>query len=400
MWNKILGSIVILLFCSCTISNGCQAALPRGCHLLPLDPSLCHFLYLSHISNVRGHDRGGNRSFSDEVCLLDKHQVSNTSNHRGLTRQYESSLHMMLLAYRAFKYDTLRSCQRSLKLNYKSARSGGCALWITLEQLLFKSLLYLIEKCNFLSFPLYYFSAPEHGIWGESNDYDNCYRIGQELVGLLSLREPVNDCSSPSETMLRIVGKGSLLAVQHMFSVWPPSDFAKMCWEPEIQEAERLYDAPGKWDVDEKCVSTLQTISVRVLAYIATFAFLPPSGVSRSGIDKLVHLVLSLYEIPDVSEHIHLFLNENSDVFLQAFWYPPFKRFLSYARQRSQDDSSVVSVSCKGLQGSRDEVYNTTLQLLRLIIVNEVRYQKFAFARTLFCVTLSNFLPCLLHVAL
>ena len=320
------------------------------------------------------------------------------------TCQLAIATQMMLLAHWITKYDELRACQRSLKLNYKSESSEICVLWITVEQLLFQYFVrrvQLFERYSNSIFPiLSNFKSPHLGIWGSSNDFETMMRIAQDLVESCELRRPNKYVLQPYKLSSTLFAKVCLTLVQHLFSTSPPSNFAKMCSEPELQEAERLYHIPGKWDVDEKCVSTLQTISVKNLRYMMTSTFSPPVGEFRTATDEMIWLSLSLSEIPDVSEHYLNFLKEYSDYFLQSFWYPPFKRFFRHARQRSQNNSSIVSVSCKGLQGSRDEVYNTILQLLRLMIVNELHHRKFDLYGTCFFVTFSYSLPILLQLVL
>ena len=148
----------------------------------------------------------------------------------------------------------------------------------------------------------------------------------------------------------KLIPKLPLIYLRHVFSIKPPSNFAAMCWEPELQEADKPYDNPGKWDVDETCVSTLQTISVETLGVGLTDLLLSTMNDNHPAIDEILYHALRLQEIRDVSKHVFLFLKEYSDFFLQAFWYASFKRFLRYAQQRHRhgDNASIVSVSCKG----------------------------------------------------
>ena len=202
-------------------------------------------------------------------------------------------------------------------------------------------------------------------------------RIAQDLVESCELRRSNKDITHSYEAEFELLAKLYLLVVNYVFNTSSQSDLSKICWVPAMQEAESFYDIAGKWEVDAKCVSSLQTISVKSLRHFLTSESLPHFGEFPPVMDQAKQLFLYLFEIPDDSERVLQFLNEYSDFSLQALWYPPFKRFLGYAKQRSQDNSSIVSVSCKGLQGSRDEVYNTTLQLLRLMIVNELHHQNF-----------------------
>ena len=259
---------------------------------------------------------------------------------------------MLRPLHRISMYKDLRACQRSLKLNYKSTRSGGCALWITLEQLFVQHLISIFQSPERTFRSLYLllpnFEVPHLGTWSTSNDFETVMRIGQDLVESCQLRRPNKDIILSEQSAVTFSARASLLTVQYLLSTSFPSDLSKMCWEPELQEAERLYDFSGKWDVDEKCVSTLQTISVESLTYFLTGGWLPHFEESPPVMDELTQLFLSLSETPDISEHVLQFLKEYTSFLLQALWYPRFKRFLRYARQRSQDNSSIVSVSCKG----------------------------------------------------
>ena len=58
-----------------------------------------------------------------------------------------------------------------------------------------------------------------------------------------------------------------------------------------------------------------------------------------------------------------------------------------------KDRKTTVALSVFHVKASRDEVYNTTLQLLRLVIVNELRHQKFDSLHTFICVLFDYFCP-------
>ena len=347
--------------------------------------------------------RGSNWSFAKEICHEQNHHSGSAMNRRALSRAYcgwEESANLTLLIYRISKYEGLRACQRFMKLDFRSRMSGKCAIWITFEHMVFQTIMSVSHVFKIVRNQLSLLPNAdilESNIWGRSNDFETAMRIGRDLVESCQLRQAIQDNWFLDEMGYKMFAKLALLFARTVFSTSPPSNFANMCWEPELQEAERFYGAPGKWHVDEKCVSTLQKISVKILTYTLTVSLSPKLGEDRPELNNVIYFLLSLHDVPDIAEHILLFLKEYSDFFLQSFWYPPFKRFLRYAKQRSQDNSSIVSISCKGLQGSRNEVYNTILQLLRLVIVNELRYPTHSDAYILLGVIFNRLLPFIVH---
>ena len=355
--------------------------------------------------SVTGTSSGGNWSFSEAICQGDNHPSRNTSNGHNLPMELctpEAMVNMVSLSYRSTRYTELMACQYALKLYPQSRLAGDCALWITYEQVILQVSISALRQ----GFPdnRYQYTPnsepPKYSIWGNSNDFETMMRIGQSLVESCQLRQPINANWNLEDMAFKYFAKVCLMISQYLLSSSPQSSFANLCWEPELQEAHRLYEAPGKWNVDEKCVSTLQTIAVKVLTFFLTNTLSRPFGILRNRLDSFLHRLLLLSEVPNVSKHIFLFLMEYSDFLLQAYWYPPFNRFALHAQTRNIDNSSIVSVSCKGLQGSRNEVYNTTLQLLRLVIVNELRYQKYQFATTYWCSAFNHVMPWLLPFAL
>ena len=173
-----------------------------------------------------------------------------------------------------------------------------------------------------------------------------------------------------------------------------PSD---ICWEPDLQAAESLYDKPGAWSVDEACVTTLQAMDsnmIRKLLNVPLRSMLAVSfsklGVFGGGLPLLDGWKHRL------AEGLLSFFDETWDQSLQRYVYPYFKRFLRHSKQRN-NDNTTVSVSCQGLRGVRRHVHFTVVQLLRLVIVNELRYRKHRFFPTLVAVFASHFIPCLVN---
>ena len=160
------------------------------------------------------------------------------------------------------------------------------------------------------------------------------------------------------------------------------------CWEPALVEAERLLDKPGRWEVNDACVDTVRTISRAAIRYLASRC-LSASRIKKLK-QKLDHFLKAL------SNSAAALTRELSSAIWQTQFYPPFAAFKTLAHKRSQEQHTYVTVSCRGLRGSRREVFNATLTLLRLISVNFVRETNYEMATAWQASLLNSLLPCAL----
>ena len=168
-----------------------------------------------------------------------------------------------------------------------------------------------------------------------------------------------------------------------------PLDYRAACWLPELQSTALLYHTPGRWEVDDQCISTVQRVLSKIVLFVLDDLLSPRFGVEE-GL-YLRYLPKALYEA---------FL-ENSDDLLQRAVYPAFKRLRHMAALRRNVQSPVAIVSCTGLRGTRDEAIEATERLLRLLFVNETQYVEnsngFSYLCALF---LNHILPCAVRQAI
>ena len=166
-------------------------------------------------------------------------------------------------------------------------------------------------------------------------------------------------------------------------------DYRTACWLPELQSAALLYHTPGRWEVDDQCISTVQRVLSKILLFILDDFLLPLFG-SEVG-PYMRYMPKAMYEA---------FL-ENSDDLLQRSVYPAFKRLRNMAALRRNVQSPVAIVTCTGLRGTRDEAIEATERLLRLLFVNETQYVENSNGFIYwFAIYLNHILPCAVRQAI
>ena len=188
--------------------------------------------------------------------------------------------------------------------------------------------------------------------------------------------------------LLRSVGRLWLLLASHQphRALWDKGGrYHYGCWEPVLAAAGRLLDAPGRWEVNDACVDTLEALCTAVLRYLApqtvTFVYdgVKPSGLLRAFGDISVKLAQGA-----------------TSALLQTVIYPAFREFKQLAKIRNQPHgiSGHAIVSCSGLRGRRREVFDTALRLLRMVGLNHVRMETYNIRSAMIVSVFSSVLPC------
>ena len=253
--------------------------------------------------------------------------------------------------------------------------------------------------------------------WEVGGDFrmESMLKLGLQLIISCHLRNPDRYSACPS--ILRAGFKDVAVVRYYIGQAWSKIflvlagglfqnhqrlNLSDMYWETEFRHSEELYRLSGKWDVNRECVTALQSVSVTVPRKVVVWAFggiiSEPGHVFQmkySGILSAAQRLLKRW-LPKLTPVFTSALRENSDRLLQRLLYPSFKRFLHHAKQRSEDNSNTVHVSCEGLHGNRNEVLDTTLSLLRLVIINELHHYNFSVYPAMIGTACNHFLPCFL----
>ena len=187
-----------------------------------------------------------------------------------------------------------------------------------------------------------------------------CRALQNACIGLAMKRFVLN------EAML-ILDFSSLVKPQQIGRIWPAGQTGKLigalCWEPELSAAQNLYSRPGRWDVSPDCVAVLKSIATRIFdTLVQGYLRIAVSG-TYPGRWRILR--------PFVALMPRLFDSMKERVF-QFFLYPTFNRLEQTARVRNAHRSSLISLSCNGLRGPKDEVYQSLLKLYRVIIINNL----------------------------
>ena len=166
-------------------------------------------------------------------------------------------------------------------------------------------------------------------------------------------------------------------------------DYRTVCWLPELQSTALLYHTPGRWEVDDHCISTVQRVLSKILLFFIG-GFLQPPPFDMEERSYMRYFPKAVYEA----------VLENSDKLFQYFVYPAFKRLRHTAALRRNVQSHVAIVTCTGLRGTRDEAIEATERLLRLLFVNETQYVENSNSFSLFAIFLNHILPCAVRQAI
>ena len=168
-------------------------------------------------------------------------------------------------------------------------------------------------------------------------------------------------------------------------------DYRAACWLPELQSTALLYHTPGRWEVDDQCISTVQRVLSKTLSFLIG-GFLQPPPVDMEERSYVRYFPMALYQA----------VLESSDKLFQYFVYPAFKRLRHTAALRRNVQSPVIVVTCAGLRGTRDEAIEATERLLRLLLVNETQYlgNNRSFITYMLSSILNHILPCAVRQAI
>ncbi|MEM8501478.1 MAG: hypothetical protein AAF542_25950 [Pseudomonadota bacterium] len=179
----------------------------------------------------------------------------------------------------------------------------------------------------------------------------------------------------------------------------PPAD---ICWEPEIQQSARLYLLEGSWNVDNHCITALQTLTQTMFQYgfkiFNKFALSAITSVVREFKGRVSWKAEKFIDLFHRLAHELLPLAEEKDELIdQIYLYRMFASMRKTAAQRYQPRSKMTSarVSCDGLQGEREDVIATFIELTRLVFVNQMYLDPCVAGQYHPTLLLNLFLPCL-----
>ena len=344
-----------------------------------------------NISNDR------NWSFASEICGLGRHENAHSSYldfqrdipcNVALARSLAACSGVTILDHH------LRGCQDAMEHNYTSLESSYCAVVMVFFMAFHDDAVYAGRPISFIT--------PKHQAevrkWCTTDDYENVFSMARQAIASCSLLKPIREPNCfKGDLNLKFANKMALLFTASIFDKSRLSHLATststICWEPDLQAAQVIIKTPGRWDVDAACVRTLQTElagAVKTMAGVYSYYFfggLTDHGVIGNVLFRFKH---------EIAASLAAYIDGHLDALFQAYMYPSFDRFLRYADQRQQDKNSNVTVSCKGLRSSRDEVYDTTLQLLRLVLVFYLQDTRQYLPATLVGIAVNNYLPCFL----
>ena len=161
------------------------------------------------------------------------------------------------------------------------------------------------------------------------------------------------------------------------------------CWQPDLQQAARLYDRPGRWDVDDACIDVFYGAMRKVLRLIfrnAVHQFnktFKPIGAKSSLVAELIQTYVQ--------------------AFVTKFLAWNFPNRIHGLREEASRRRSIVSgrttVSCRKLKGTRSEVFSNLLTLARLVFVKDIRHHSHAMRTAVFISILDEIVPCALQYA-
>ena len=336
-------------------------------------------------------------NFTREMCNMERRvkyiQVADPSSRPDLCTSH-TAIRLLLCVTQIRLANQFEQCKLIIQTYPRSLHAGKCALFITLLQMLQE---YRVPGIASQDTCLKY---------GKPFQLESMLRLGVQLIRSCRLEQETgrgDTCRSVLNTSHRagedvrsipfylgqIYAKVSLVFAAASFQKRQQIEISTMCWEPELIHAQKLYQIPGRWDVDRRCVATLKTIGVSILGRLV--AFLVP-----------LHVAVPRSRTTNVAdEDLLSILRDSSEGLLQFLVYPAFNRFQRHAEERhhSYSNSNVV-VSCKGLRGSPQEAQDTAIRLFRLVITNELRLYHNSLDMTTVGVILNHLLLCFARYAI
>ena len=161
------------------------------------------------------------------------------------------------------------------------------------------------------------------------------------------------------------------------------------CWQPDLQQAARLYDLPGHWDVDDACIDVFYGAMRKVLRLIFRNA---------------MHQFNKTFKpIGAKSSLVAMFIQTFVQAFVTKFLAWNFPKRIHGLREEASRRRFIVSgrttVSCRKLKGTRSEVFSTLLTLARLVFVHDIRHHKNPMRTAIFISILDAIIPCAFQYA-
>ena len=161
------------------------------------------------------------------------------------------------------------------------------------------------------------------------------------------------------------------------------------CWQPDLQQAARLYDRPGHWDVDDACIDVFYGATRKVLRLIFRNA---------------MHQFNKTFKPIDAkSSLVAVFIQTFVQAFVTKFLAWNFPKGIHGLREEASRRRFIVSgrttVSCRKLKGTRSEVFSTLLTLARLVFVHNIRHYNNAMRTAIFISILDAIIPCAFQYA-
>ena len=161
------------------------------------------------------------------------------------------------------------------------------------------------------------------------------------------------------------------------------------CWQPDLQQAARLYDLPGHWDVDDACIDVFYGAMRKVL---------------RLTFRNAMHQFNKTFKpIGAKSSLVAVFIQTFVQAFVTKFLAWNFPNRIHGLREEASRRRFIVSgrttVSCRKLKGTRSEVFSTLLTLARLVFVHDIRHHKNPMRTAIFISILDAIIPCAFQYA-
>lgn len=337
--------------------------------------------------------------------------------------------------------DHLSHCGKALKRDMESLESIYCLVTLTTLELYWKVFMEAFEfgGCHRWA----RLSTADFQKWcydPTPDDHPHFFAIGRYFVDHYHLKAAPNTtyvCNMYSENRFDLEREhpqiyNSILLMKTAASLQGRFRYgsrlpkvSEMCWEPTLQGPNELYLKPGRWNVSMECVTLLQTLAAKMFRNM-TRRYNAYFHHSDESLSKSLDYITSLYAVDSrfrkwfpalfrYRDEVRTVVYDAEDPINQLQVYPIFRRFEDTVRRRQTaatgdmtssssadmtSSSSAAVVSCDGLQGTREDVVATVIQLLRLVIVNDLHVLPYWRIALEHIIPFNHFLPCLVEEAI
>eukprot|EP00117_Sycon_ciliatum_P044989 scpid75396/ scgid32382/ len=229
---------------------------------------------------------------------------------------------------------------------------------------------------------------------------------------LQSLLSP-DQCQTPSgrcailednECVLHWLAKTALHATSYLDDTSAESARAHRkvhCWEPEMQRAEQLFTARGRWDVSDRCFSTMESIAQGMITEVLRTLYTEIRRMYNKHKEPGTSHRPSSHHLQLMFERLPLFYEVGWASIQSLFIKPAFRRFRTTVNRRRQAGVNTTVFRCDvSTASSRDAIKMAALQFMRMLIINELRASVYRYRALVIASTLFMVLPCSLNAAL